>query len=282
MAALAVGKGIPLARSAKTFVSLVLLGGAAAALAAPAEAAPSIFGPTGYILTPDCNVVRETVANVGYHYVGAGPVNGVPASYGTANAGLMDHLELGVTYAGGHGPGGPSGVMGNLKASVFKPDNVVQLAGGVIDVANTTARTAYVTALVNGYWVMRHQNILLKGLKVGGGYGKGGALDATWLHGSFQVGTPVELIGEWVNYHNGPNRVNAGLRFRLGPAPIRGLALDLFKLNIGGGPNSAWATGLSFKKRFGKHGSHSTDPKLRNGDQAEGFHPGGLPTAAAD
>lgn len=232
----------------------------------PAEAAPTVLGPTGFILTPDCNVVRHGVVNVGYHYLNPGTLGPNPSSLGKINAGVGDHLELGGTFVGTSGPTGPSGVWGNAKVSLYKPDNWVQVAGGVLDVNNATQRAAYVTTLINGYWLLRHAKFPVKGIKAGAGYGSGGALNAHWVQGSFQVGTPVEMLTEWLSYHNGGgSQLNAGLRLRLGSRPIRGLSLDLLGLDVTG-PNRTWSAGFAYKHRFYRRDQrNSTDPKF-NGD----------------
>jgi hypothetical protein len=239
-----------------------ILGGAI-----PAAAAPTILGPTGFIVTPDCNVVRHGVASVGYHYLNPGTLGPNPSSLGKTNVGIGDHFEVGGTFVGTSGPSGPSGVWGNAKASLYAPDNWIQLAGGVLDVNNATQRAAYVTTLVNGYWLLRHAKFPVKGLKAGAGYGTGGALNAMWVHGSFQMGTPVEVLTEWLSYHNGGgSQLNAGLRLRLGGRPLRGVSLDLLGLDVTG-PSRTWSAGFAYKHRFHRRNqSNSTDPKAGGGD----------------
>lgn len=235
---------------------------AAAALGAalPAAAAPTVLGPTGFILTPDCNVVRHGVVNTGYHYVQPGPLGPNPTSLGKLNAGLSDHLEIGGTFVGTSGPSGPAGAWGNAKVSLYTPDHWVQVAGGVLDVGNSSQRAAYVTTLLNGYWLLRHANFPIKGIKAGAGYGSGGPLDAMWVQGSFQVGTPVEMLAEWMRYHSGGSQLNAGLRLRLGSRPIRGFSLDLLGFDVTG-PGRTWSAGFAYKHRFHRRNkSNVTDP----------------------
>lgn len=257
----------------KSVVATAVVAGGAALLSGPAAAAPTYLGPTGFVLTPDCNVTRHWRITSGYHYLGRGILDAAPASTFVVNAGILDHLEVGATGVKINGDEGFDAGWLNAKLSVFRPDNTVQLAAGVMDATGETDRAVYVIGLLNGYWYLRRHQFPLKGLKLGVGWGSGNVIDGLFVNGTWSLGTVLEIIGEWHTDAAGRELVNIGGRFRTGPKSLSGLAWDIGAIGLNT-DNPRLAGGLSYRYRRYKSkeagSSHDRGTTGQGGDGSGG------------
>ncbi|MDO8589544.1 MAG: hypothetical protein Q7T82_21175 [Armatimonadota bacterium] len=77
-------------------VSAVLALVALLAFGAAASAAPSVFGTSGNIITPDDTILASGAFNIAYHGIST---DGDNANFFAANVGLLPNLEVGATVA---------------------------------------------------------------------------------------------------------------------------------------------------------------------------------------
>jgi hypothetical protein len=259
-------------RHLRTTTGLAGLAGLLAVLPAPALAAPGYLGPSGYILTPDAMVAPDRCLNGGFHFFEND--RGRDFSAAAANYGIGDRFEVGATFFNVHGPGSSTDFWLNGKASLLKPDQPFQIAGGVIDLLDETDRGAYVVGSVN-VGEQFESELLPRSLRVGAGWGSGNFIDGLFVNGGFALGS-IQLLAEWIDR---PNLVNLGGRYQLG-----GWTFDLAGVNLS--HDASVAVGASYTYCFGRGGGDDTDEEPNKGEpeqkaRATGRRPAPVPAAAA-
>jgi hypothetical protein len=212
--------------------------GAPQAMASPA---PNYLGPTGYILTPNADVMEGGCLNTGYHFLDlSNPRVANPnISSGYVNAGLFDRAEIGGSALFFHAQPFPndktfkSRAMLNGKVKVFGPELAwpTTLAVGVMDATDSLFRTAYVVGQVD---LSRYAGLPMfpDGLVVGAGWGAGNRwspIDGVWVNGRFNPIDYTEAHGEWMS---NTGLTNVGVR--VNPPFAQGLALDFSAIDVTG------------------------------------------------
>jgi hypothetical protein len=280
-----------------------------------AMAAPNIMGQSGYLYTPDGNVLGSGCVSVGYHHAKGDPQiflrpaagGGVRAAVVTPNVnsyhlsvGAFNHLELGLTAFNTGEDGvvrispntitteGGTSYLANAKVALFKPTSNIQLVGGVVDGFDTIQRSGYGYLSLNAGSYMGNVPVVstfAKKLQVGAGYGFG-YIDGVFANGSVSLGPNIELMAEWLdNDLEGVSsgiegyQYNIGGRFRTGKS-LPGLAIDIGVTNLGGSAEMAY--GLSWTYCPQKHhkktddgGDDGGDEKGKGGSKASALSPAG-------
>jgi len=221
----------------------------------PMPTSPSIYGPTGVIITPNAEIVGGGQSNVafagGYDIVDNNIPNGDPfpnVNYYKANLGLFKHLEIGGTFTHINTVGTADQGFMNLKANLLKPGSFFQIAGGVIDALGTGLdfdgtdglRTEYVVGQVT---LGKCVGGFIGPFRASGGWMSNAPIailpvvvdnDMFFANGSLMITKYLEAVGEWMNFRdaNVNDVINVGGRLHFGGLEVHGYLLDVTK-NLG-------------------------------------------------
>jgi hypothetical protein len=212
---------------------LILVGLALCGLALPAQAAPSLMGYTGLLLTPTADALAQDEYNVAFFALEL--EEGIDESVWAANLGVAQDLEVG--FARIKPEGSASETFLNGKYQLQREDgSKPALAAGVIDLTDERDTTVYFVMSKSVHGLLKSQDRELTNPRIHVGIG-GGLLDGIFAGASVVLGGKLTLLAEYDT-----EDVNLGARLALGRG-LRAHAGWIRDLND-------FAVGLSFNKTY--------------------------------
>jgi len=189
------------------------------AICSAANAAPSLLGPTGLILTPTADTLGVTEFDLGISGIRSDDNGNETVVYG--NAGLLPGLEVGLSHDRFEHEG--SQTLVNAKLRLFRPPlGRFTLSAGMIDITDQIDRTSYVVLshAIGAGVITRVGPVTLPQVHIGVGNGR---LDRVFGGVSTVVGRRVEVMVEYDGTHvNVGARVPLALRFAATVAGLDG------------------------------------------------------------
>jgi len=184
-----------------------------------ANAAPSMLGPTGLILTPTADTLGMTEFDVGVSGIRFDDNGNETVIYG--NAGVLPGLEVGVSHD--RFGNEDSQTLVNAKLRLFRPPlGRFTLSAGMIDITDQVDRTSYLVLshAIGAGVITRVGPVTLPQVHIGIGNGR---LDRVFGGVSTVVGRRVEVMAEYDGAHvNVGARVPLALRFAATVAGLDG------------------------------------------------------------
>jgi len=184
-----------------------------------ANAAPSLLGPTGLILTPTADTLGMAEFDVGVSGIHSDNDMNETIVYG--NAGVLPGLEVGLSRD--RIEHGERQTVANAKLRLFRPPlGRFTVSTGMIDITDQVDRTSYVVLshAIGAGVITRLGPIALPQVHIGIGNGR---LDRVFGGASTVVGRRVEVMAEYDGTHvNVGARVPLALRFAATVAGLDG------------------------------------------------------------